>query len=133
MELHKLIFIEDLIRLGSLGYQFKKKNALFPCPLSQLPVSIHSRMHALFSRDACVLSGPTLIKVVKVTMALVQKTGHLGACPPGPTGLHTEAITGENASHLHRKTKEMEMFPPTKDLFKRVASSLHLLDGYFRG
>ena len=90
-------------------------------------------MHAPLSRDARVLSGPALIKIVKVTMALVQKTGHLGAGPPGPTGLRTEAITGENASHLHRKTKEMKMFPPTRDLFKRVASSPLLLDGYFRG
>ena len=72
-------------------------------------------------------SGCTLINVVKVTMALVQKTGCLRAGPPGPTGLHTEAITREDASHLHRKTKKkkMEKFPPSKDLLKRISSSLH--------
>ena len=68
MGLQKLIFVEDLIKLGSLGYHFKKKkNALSLCSLPQLPVSIRSRTHALFSRDARVLSGHTLINVVKVT------------------------------------------------------------------
>lgn len=133
MGLQKLIFVEDLIKLGSLGYHFKKKkNALSLCSLPQLPVSIRSRTHALFSRDARVLSGHTLIHVVKVTMALVQKTGLFRAGQPGATGLHTEAVTGKDASHPHRQTIEMEMFPPSKDLLKRV-SSLHLLDGYFRG
>ena len=65
-------------------------------------------------------------------MALVQKTGLFRAGQPGATGLHTEAVTGKDASHPHRQTIEMEMFPPSKDLLKRV-SSLHLLDGYFRG
>lgn len=33
-------------------------------------------------------------------MALIQEMGHLGTGPPGPSGLHTEAIAGEDTSSL---------------------------------
>ena len=104
MELQKLIFI----RLGSLGYHFEKKKKC-PLPLFSSPAScVHSQQDGMPHSPGTHVSfsGCTLINVVKVTMALVQKMGCLRAGPPGPTGLHTEAITREDASHLHRKTKK---------------------------